>query len=298
MLVLEGHIDLPCCDADSPAKIRRSLFAGIQQVRQYVHSTKYGWFYVLSSMNGTRYLRRQKTSQAILISQDKHNTAPKASETSERKRFLFDAAPRCDDALELVYSDNEFTGKETSYALLHHLKISDAAILSNPHSSILVSSENQRCTASGIALSSAATELACEILDSHIDSVPVTLAQTLSFALSTLRTDTFLSTLTSNIEYREKFLGEDHEVVDAARTAVVQLVEHYGAVLHKPPASSIRDRAEALSAAASGSTFLQHRNLVLPIHWLCNNLGIRFGQEILILRALMSTFQSSSGREP
>jgi hypothetical protein len=237
-------------------------------------------------------------SQNIQIDLEGHQTGPKVSEQIERKRFLFDAVTGRDDTLELIlwiYSSDELNAKKTSNALLHNLNFTNTVILENPRSSVLVSSENQRYTTSGIALSSAATELACEILELHTDDVYLTLSQAFSYALSTLRTDTFLSTLNSNIQYREKYLGEDHEVLNAARTAAIQLVEHYGTILHKPPASSIRIRTAALSAAASESNFLHHRNLVFPTHWLCNNLGIRFGQEILILYALMATFQSFSG---
>jgi hypothetical protein len=297
MLILEGCIDLPCFDGDSHAFIRQFISDSALRIRQCMHHMRFQWFYVLSTRNGTKYLRRLKVAHSILIRQDGHRTAPKVSELSERNDLLFDAVPQGEDALELiiwVYSYDEFHVQDTFYNIFHNLKLSRVKLLDNPHSSFLVSPANERWTTSGIGLSSAASELACEIMAFHIDNIYLTLAQTLSFSLRTFQTTTFLSTLSANIKYREEYLGEDHEVVSYARAASVDLANHYGSILHKPPECSIQAHTATLNAAARKSTFAQHRNLVLPTHWLCNNLGIRFGQEILILRALMATFQTEA----
>lgn len=285
MLIVEAIVPLQITEDSPPAYIRATLQKMLPAIASIIENSRCRWFYTLTSLKGIEYLRQTKERQ-------RHNDStsvliPSLTYSQEQERFA-DLLPR-DTSLNLLLNLYALSGKVDQLALreaLEQLGARDVTFFRDPSSMIVTSSNNGRHLTAALDISANISCIAMDIILNKRD-VYTQGVHRIYYLLKNYELMTGMDVLSANISYRMAYI-DNNQVHHEISNALKKLTDSYDvdsiAQEDHIARSTVWPAIDNVCQAAQRTNVPLLKNMILPIHWLCNNAAIRIGQELLILR--------------
>lgn len=290
-MILEACVALHCNLASPVTTIRSTLFNKLSDIANIACQDGFDWFYLLSSNSDLYYLSEIKKKQKSFLYHNNYTLSPfytagfEISQVSPE--LLFSDGDPVHILCYLASSSSHPNIGSTVTRLTMHQAI-NIKIIDDPKFCVAASPKNSRHTNMGLTVSSLISQMAFLTLSDTSPDFYLRAVRVIAALLDGIKLKLGRDMLSINIKYRIEYLADQPVLLKEITRKAAKLADKYGQMLEFKDQLLQTQTKQLVSAVCSliETAPPLFNNLVLPIHWLCNNLAIRMGQELLILMVI------------